>query len=148
MLAPGLRSVIPLFDRCKGHSFVPASFRNAAARSGGQGRPQGRRGCAHHLTVASTAARSQSCGTMLLIIVCRAVRVVVSCGAAVVQAPMVRSSTSRPAANLLLDTAVRVLSDQDNVALIAIQLCRGPLATHASLTVAWGEQGSRPEMAR
>lgn len=136
-----LRSVIPLFGRCKGHSFVPTDFCNAAARSSGQGLPQGRCGCAQPLTVASTAARPRSCGAMLLIILRRAAWVFVFCAVAVVLVPMVKSSTRKPAVNLLLDTAAQMLSDRDNGTTIVNQPGRGLLAAGASLTVAWGVQG-------
>ncbi len=57
-------SPAPLFDRTNsGRSFVPTSFRTAAARSGGPGRPSGRRGRALPWTAASTAARWRLIGT-------------------------------------------------------------------------------------
>lgn len=49
-------SAIPLFDRTLHHSSVPTNIRNAAARSGGPGRPQGRREAALPWTGASTVA--------------------------------------------------------------------------------------------
>lgn len=52
------RTTIPLFGRRPRHSSVPASIRAAAARSFGQGRPDGRRASASPWTEASTAARS------------------------------------------------------------------------------------------
>jgi len=50
------RSAIPLFDRTLHHSSVPTKIRKAAARSGGPGRPPGRREAALPWTGASTAA--------------------------------------------------------------------------------------------
>lgn len=57
----------PLFDRTNdGRSFVPTSFRRAAARSGRQGRPSGRRGSALPWTAGSTVARWRLIGTSAL----------------------------------------------------------------------------------
>jgi soluble lytic murein transglycosylase-like protein len=53
----GIRSAIPLFDRVRQHSSVPTNKRAAVARSGGPGRPKGRREAALPWTGASTAAR-------------------------------------------------------------------------------------------
>src|SRR5438034_11291770 len=59
----------PLFDRTTdGRSFVPAQARQAGARSGGPGRPSGRRGSALPWTAASTPARSASLGTLALVL--------------------------------------------------------------------------------
>lgn len=58
----GSRSAIPLFDRWLHHSSVPTKVRNAVARSGGPGRPQGRREAASPWTAARTAARFRSLG--------------------------------------------------------------------------------------
>lgn len=49
-------TAIPLFDRSQHHSSVPTRFATAVARSGGPGRPQGRRERASPWTVASTMA--------------------------------------------------------------------------------------------
>ncbi|WP_441231938.1 lytic transglycosylase domain-containing protein [Tardiphaga sp. 215_C5_N2_1] len=57
------RSAIPLFDRMLHHSSVPPRIRNAAARSGGPGRPQGRREAALPWTGASTVACLRRLGT-------------------------------------------------------------------------------------
>jgi hypothetical protein len=51
------RSAIPLFGRVLHHSSVPTNDCAAAARSGGPGRPKGRREAALRWTGASTAAR-------------------------------------------------------------------------------------------
>ena len=50
------KSAIPLFDRSQHHSSVPAKFATAVARSGGPGRPRGRRERALLWTAASTMA--------------------------------------------------------------------------------------------
>ena len=49
-------SSIPLFDQKPRHSFVPTGIRSAVARSGGPGRPPGRRDSASPWTAASTMA--------------------------------------------------------------------------------------------
>ncbi|MFK4518199.1 soluble lytic murein transglycosylase-like protein [Bradyrhizobium japonicum] len=51
-----VRSAIPLFDRVRHHSSVPTNKRTAVARSGGPGRPEGRREATLPWTGASTAA--------------------------------------------------------------------------------------------
>ena len=55
----------PLFDRTRrdGRAFVPTTFDTAAARSGGPGRPSGRRVSALPWTAVSPAARSPILGT-------------------------------------------------------------------------------------
>ena len=50
------KSVIPLFDRSQHHSSVPTKSATAVARSGGPGRPRGRRKRALLWTAASTMA--------------------------------------------------------------------------------------------
>jgi hypothetical protein len=62
-------SVIPLFDQNMGHSFVPTEVCSADARSGGQGRPAGRRVSASPLTAASTMARLRPLGATMCIVV-------------------------------------------------------------------------------
>jgi len=47
---------IPLFGQNTRHSSVPAKYHAAVARTGGQGRPEGRRASASPLTAASTMA--------------------------------------------------------------------------------------------
>ena len=60
-------SPAPLFDRtANGRSFVPTNARQAGERSGGQGRPFGRRDSALPLTAASTTARLRLIGTGVL----------------------------------------------------------------------------------
>jgi hypothetical protein len=66
----GIRSAIPLFGRVRHHSSVLANNRAAVARSGGPGRPKGRREAALPWTGASTTACLRSFG--------RGVRVLVS----------------------------------------------------------------------
>jgi len=58
-----------LFDRTTdGRSFVPTKARQAGARSGGPGRPSGRRDSALPWTAASTPARSATLGTLALVL--------------------------------------------------------------------------------
>jgi hypothetical protein len=46
-MRPSLNPIpVPLFDRRPHRSSVPTGYRKAAARSGRQGRPSGRRACA------------------------------------------------------------------------------------------------------
>jgi soluble lytic murein transglycosylase-like protein len=60
-------SPAPLFDRTNdGRSFVPTSFRRAAARSGSPGRPSGRRASALPWAAGSTVARWPLIGTSVL----------------------------------------------------------------------------------
>ena len=58
------RSAIPLFDRTQHHSAVPTRSVTAIARSGGQGRPRGRRNSASPSTAASTMAALRCLGAM------------------------------------------------------------------------------------
>jgi hypothetical protein len=60
------RSAIPRFDRTLHHSSVPTKIRNAAARSGDPGRPQGRREAALPCTRVSAAAHSLCLGASAL----------------------------------------------------------------------------------
>jgi hypothetical protein len=62
-------SAIPLFGQTTDHSSVPAEICTAGARSGGPGRPPGRRASASPLTAASTMAALRSVGRMLCIVV-------------------------------------------------------------------------------
>jgi hypothetical protein len=57
------RSAIPRFDWTLHHSSVPTKIRKAAARSGGPGRPRGRREAALPWTGVSTAACLRCLGT-------------------------------------------------------------------------------------
>lgn len=56
MRVPRFHPAIPLFDRFRDHSSVPIKICKAAARSGGPGRPNGRREAALPWTGASKAA--------------------------------------------------------------------------------------------
>ena len=58
------KSLIPLFNRTQHHSSVPTMPVTAIARSGGQGRPPGRRDSASPLTAASTMAALPSLGAI------------------------------------------------------------------------------------
>ena len=58
------KSPIPLFDRMPHHSSVPTMPVTAIARSGGPGRPPGRRDSASPLTAASTMAALRCFGAM------------------------------------------------------------------------------------
>jgi Transglycosylase SLT domain len=60
--------VIPLFDRTQHHSSVPTMPVTAIARSGGPGRPPGRRDSASPLTAATTMAALRSLGSMACIV--------------------------------------------------------------------------------
>ena len=59
---------IPLFGQNTDHSSVPAESLTAIARSGGPGRPPGRRASTSSLTAASTMAALRSLRVMLLIL--------------------------------------------------------------------------------
>ena len=61
-------TAIPLFGQNTDHSFVPAKVRTAVARSGGPGRPSGRRVSASPLTAASTKAALRSLRMMVCIL--------------------------------------------------------------------------------
>src|SRR3954447_2139521 len=62
-------SIAPLFDRTtNGRSFVPTKARQAGARSGGPGRPSGRRESALPWRAASPPARSATIGTLALVL--------------------------------------------------------------------------------
>ena len=58
----GVKPDIPWFDRTQDHSFVPTKRRLAVARSGGPGRPSGRRASASPWTAASPAAGFRALG--------------------------------------------------------------------------------------
>ncbi|MGY3080204.1 hypothetical protein ACVWZZ_006612 [Bradyrhizobium sp. LM6.10] len=63
------RPAIPLFDQVQDHSSVPTKACKADARSGGPGRPKGRREAALRRTGASTAARLRLFERSLLAVV-------------------------------------------------------------------------------
>ena len=54
---------VPLFDREQDRSSVPTKFQSAVARSGGQGRPPGRRAARALPWTASTAASLLASGS-------------------------------------------------------------------------------------
>jgi hypothetical protein len=98
-------SVIPLFGQTTDHSSVPAKTCTAVARSGGPGRPSGRRASASPLTAASTMAALRSLGTMLCIVVILAASML-SSGAA--HAGQASSATRRPNDSFVLPFAAFV----------------------------------------
>jgi soluble lytic murein transglycosylase-like protein len=59
---------IPLFDQTQHHSSIPTNFAAAVERSGGHGRPPGRRDSASPLMVASTMAGFRSLGAIAFIV--------------------------------------------------------------------------------
>jgi soluble lytic murein transglycosylase-like protein len=59
---------IPLFDQTRHHSSIPTNFAAAVERSGGQGRPPGRRDSASPLMTASTMAAWRSLRAMACIV--------------------------------------------------------------------------------
>jgi soluble lytic murein transglycosylase-like protein len=87
------RSQFFSFGQNARRSSVPAKHYTAIARSGGPGRPSGRRASASPLTVASTMAALRSLGTMLCIVVIL-VASILSSGAA--YAEQGSSPTRRP----------------------------------------------------
>ena len=90
---------IPLFGRNADHSFVPAKVRTVVARSGGPGRPLGRRVSASPLTAASTMAALRSFGMMVCIVAMSASSMLLSDAA---RAERVLSATHR-ASDLSID---------------------------------------------
>jgi soluble lytic murein transglycosylase-like protein len=65
----GIRSAIPLLGRVRHHFSVPVNNRATVARSGGPGRPKGRREAALPWTGASTAACLRSFGRSVRVVV-------------------------------------------------------------------------------
>jgi soluble lytic murein transglycosylase-like protein len=78
------KPAIPLFDQTQHHSSVPTMLATAIARSGGPGRPLGRRDSASPLTVASTMAALRSLGA-------------ITCIVAIVTSPMLASDAAHTA---------------------------------------------------
>ena len=68
MIALTQEFAIPVFDRMQHHSSVPVRSAAAIARSGGPGRPRGRRKCASPLTAASTMAALRSLGAIMCMV--------------------------------------------------------------------------------
>lgn len=101
----GIRSAIPLFGRVLHHSSIPTNNCAAAARSGGRGRPKGRREAALLWTGASTDARLHLFGRSLRAVVPLLVAVIVSNAAAVAETrpadPTARYATSDPFADFV-----------------------------------------------
>lgn len=88
------RSAIPLFDRMLHHSSVPTKIRNAAARSGGPGRPQGRREAALPWTGASTVACLRRLGAAACTVVMVLSFAIVPVGSALAENPSTRHSAN------------------------------------------------------
>jgi hypothetical protein len=104
------RSAIPLFDRMLHHSSVPTKIRNAAARSDGPGRPQGRREAALPWTGASTAAWLRRLATAACTVVIVLSFAIVPVGSALAENASTRhSASSRPSGSLadFLEEAAR-----------------------------------------
>jgi soluble lytic murein transglycosylase-like protein len=78
------KSLIPLFDRMQHHSSVPTMPVTAIARSGGPGRPLGRRDSALPWTAASTMAALRSLGA-------------IACTVAIFSSPMLVSDAAHAA---------------------------------------------------
>jgi len=105
------RSAIPRFDRTLHHSSVPTKISKAAARSGGPGRPQGRREATLLWTDASTAACLRRLGTAACTVVMVLSFAIVLANAAQVDNASTRHPASaRPAgsfANLIEEASRR-----------------------------------------
>jgi hypothetical protein len=71
-------SAIPLFDQNTDHSFVPTKVSAAVTRSGGQGRPLGRRASASPWMAASTMASLRSLKTTLCVVLILAASMLLS----------------------------------------------------------------------
>ncbi|WNV11817.1 lytic transglycosylase domain-containing protein [Tardiphaga sp. 709] len=105
------RFAIPLFDRTLHHSSVPTKIRKATARSGGPGRPRGRREAALPWTGASTAACLRRLGTAACTVVMMLSFAIVLVHAAQADhAPTRHPASARPAgsfANLIEEASRR-----------------------------------------
>ncbi|MET4491166.1 lytic transglycosylase domain-containing protein [Bradyrhizobium sp. LA7.1] len=104
------RSAIPLIDWTLHHSSVPTKIRKAAARSGGPGRPRGRREAALPWTGASTAACLRRLGTAACTVVMVLSFAIVLVNAAQASSASTRHPASaRPAGSLanLIEEASR-----------------------------------------
>ncbi|MGY4505836.1 hypothetical protein ACVWYH_009793 [Bradyrhizobium sp. GM24.11] len=93
------RLAIPLFDRLRDHSSVPTSVCKAAARSGGPGRPNGRREAALPWTGASTAACLDWLGTRVWAVVALMLFLTASDSAALAESGSAALPAIRRAAN-------------------------------------------------
>jgi Transglycosylase SLT domain len=92
-------AVIPLFDQNTGHSSVPAELRSAVTRSGGPGRPSGRRVSASLLTAASSMAALRSLGTIVCIVAMSASSMVLSGAAHAERALSITQQATTPPPN-------------------------------------------------
>jgi soluble lytic murein transglycosylase-like protein len=108
---PCVRPAIPPFDRMRGHSSVPTNDSAAVARSGGPGRPKGRREAALPWTGASTAARLRLFEGSLRAVVPLFVVLSMSNAAAVAEtrtaAPIASHRTSDPFADFVEEASRR-----------------------------------------
>jgi hypothetical protein len=92
-------AVIPLLDQNTGHSFVPAKVRTAVTRSGGPGRPSGRRVSASPLTAASTMAALRVLGTIVCIVAMSASAMLLSGAAHAERALSITQQATTPPPN-------------------------------------------------
>jgi hypothetical protein len=92
-------TAIPLLGQNMDHSFVPAKVRTAVARSGGPGRPLGRRVSASPLTAASTMARLRTLGTNVCIVVMLASSMLLSGAAHAERGALNAQKAAAPPAN-------------------------------------------------
>lgn len=111
MRVSGIRSAIPLLDRVRHHFSVPVNNRATVARSGGPGRPKGRREAALPWTGASTAARLRLFERSLGAVVPLFVALTVSDATAVAEmrpaAPTTSYRTSDPFADFVEEASLR-----------------------------------------
>ncbi|WP_312014933.1 lytic transglycosylase domain-containing protein [Bradyrhizobium sp. AUGA SZCCT0160] len=111
MRALGSRSAIPLFGQVLHHSSIPTNNCAAVARSGGPGRPKGRREAALPWTGASTAACLRLFERSLRAVVPLFVAVIVSNATAVAETrlahPPATYATSDPSADFVEDASRR-----------------------------------------
>jgi soluble lytic murein transglycosylase-like protein len=107
----GTRSAIPPFGQVRHHSSVPTNHRAAVARSGGPGRPKGRRKAALPWTGASTAACLRLFERSLRAVVPLFVALIVSNATAVAETrpadPTATYATSDPSADFVEDASRR-----------------------------------------
>jgi hypothetical protein len=101
------KSPIPLFDLAQHHSSVPTKSVTVIARSGGPGRPRGRRECASTWTAASTMATLRSLGAMACMVAIFASSIMVSDVALAAQA----SSAGHRANGLPVDPFAALITE-------------------------------------
>ncbi|OIQ93576.1 soluble lytic murein transglycosylase precursor [mine drainage metagenome] len=109
---PANRLSIPLFDQKPRHSFVPTGLQRAVARSGGPGRPTGRRICALPWTAASTMASLPVIGRKVALVATIVTALLSSSSNGMAQSPPVlmpteRASASSPFADLVAEASQR-----------------------------------------